>query len=343
MLCWLVAAFPSKAQEAPNPDQTDAGASEETDQPATPLPIERIGLLPDQTPQWLIDAVTREHPNTQPHRLMVAEHNYLALLQPSQKPNNRGLVVLLPDRGQHPDWPLQIRPLRNELSESGWTVLAMALPEPNPPAIPARPVPAPAPTTPETEAEADDGDQEPAAEETEVSAPDAEQPQSPAPAPAQPPTDPEPAPEPAIPAETIVDQLTLQAFTLVEEPLRRNIVLVGVGDGGYWAARWAEQLAAEINSEDEETPRITLKLVLIEARNQLPSQAQTLPSFLQAPMPVLDLIPERTQNQPQQRRLAAQKAGYGGYFRQQHYHPPTAASDQADRRLVNRVKGFIRR
>ena len=52
----------------------------------------------------------------------------LALQRPSHKAQQHGAVLILPEMGQHADWPSVIRPLRSQLPESGWYTLSLSLP-----------------------------------------------------------------------------------------------------------------------------------------------------------------------------------------------------------------------
>lgn len=321
----------SPALAAEEPSNEAASTPEDATDPAgqadkTPS-IERVGLLPDPTPGWLRQTIERAHPSTQVHQLQAAEQSYLALLQASQQPTSQGLVVLLPNRGQHPDWPQIVRPLRHQLTEHGWTVLALEFPEALPPPHPPRPIETPKPDAKTTE------DGEPGESTTstaQVTAPKAPDPASslPPPTTAAAPTTPLTPPEPRVPVDAIIDDLSRQALSLVSDSAANQWVFVGVGDGAYWATRWVLSLLAD-------TDKPEIKLILLEARNRLPGQSQSLPDFLLTPIPVLDLSADPNASEARLRRLSAQKAGFTRY-RQQRL--PAGESDQ---RLWNRVRGFL--
>jgi len=304
----------------------DSANNSGEDAPVAGVTIERIGLLPDQSPSWLVTAIEREQPRTLPQRLTVDNREYLALLQPSQGASSKGLVVLLPDRAQHPDWPQIIRPLRNGLAEAGWTTLAMTFPVPRPTPPPARPVTEPTPTaaednsaTPEATPK-EPGDSADAA----TTAPDQPEPAAPDTA--------EPTAGPPMPLLAMIDELTKQALALVNSDENERLILVGVGDGGYWAARWAADLMA--------TKEIIVpKLVLINPRNQLPGESLRIRDFLNDPIPVLDLSENRNSAEAKDRKLAAQQAGFKRYQQQQ-----LPLGDEAvEQRLINRINGFAQR
>lgn len=312
------------AQEEAEVAEQPPAADEETPQPA-PAAIERVGLLPDLTPNWLISAIEREYPNTQAHRLRAADQEFLALLHASQRPASEGLVILLPDRGQHPDWPRRVRPLRHQLTELGWTVLAMNFPAPVPPPPQARPM-LPEPPQPEPKPDTEDDSAPPA----QVSAPAEPKPAAAPATPTAPNLAPEPAEpaEPAVPITDIIDDLNQQAMALVNGTQNNQLVFIGIGDGGYWATRWARDLL-------EGSSTVTPKLILLEARNRLPGEEQTLPDFLIRPIAVLDLSANRSDKPAKQRRQAAQKAGFDQYRQQQ------LPQGDSERRLWNRIRGFI--
>lgn len=52
----------------------------------------------------------------------------LGLQQEPRTPDAQGAVLILPDKGQHADWPGLARQLRSELPDSGWYTLAVSLP-----------------------------------------------------------------------------------------------------------------------------------------------------------------------------------------------------------------------
>ncbi len=53
---------------------------------------------------------------------------YLAIRMPAQTPQTQGAVILAHDRGEHPDWPAVIRPLRTALPAHGWETLSLQMP-----------------------------------------------------------------------------------------------------------------------------------------------------------------------------------------------------------------------
>jgi hypothetical protein len=60
--------------------------------------------------------------------LKAGDGDFLAIDTGSRTAETRGAVVLLHDRGAHPDWPDVIHPLRVGLPDAGWRTLAIQLP-----------------------------------------------------------------------------------------------------------------------------------------------------------------------------------------------------------------------
>lgn len=62
----------------------------------------------------------------------------LALVQKPRTPQAQGAVLIVPDHGQHPDWPALVSPLRRNLPDHGWYTLSLAMPHPSSGIIPER-------------------------------------------------------------------------------------------------------------------------------------------------------------------------------------------------------------
>lgn len=60
------------------------------------------------------------------------EERFPAILAEAAAPEARGLVILLHAEGEQPEWPVEIHSLRRDLSNHGWTTLALAMPKPPP-------------------------------------------------------------------------------------------------------------------------------------------------------------------------------------------------------------------
>lgn len=62
----------------------------------------------------------------------------LALAQKHRTPEAQGAVLIVPDQGQHPDWPNLVSPLRHSLPDFGWYTLSIAMPNPASGTVPSR-------------------------------------------------------------------------------------------------------------------------------------------------------------------------------------------------------------
>ena len=60
------------------------------------------------------------------------EQRFPAILAEAAVPKARGLVILLHAEGEHPEWPQVIHTLRRDLTDHGWTTLALELSAPPP-------------------------------------------------------------------------------------------------------------------------------------------------------------------------------------------------------------------
>lgn len=62
----------------------------------------------------------------------------LALAQKHRTAQAQGAVLIVPDQGQHPDWPALVSPLRQSLPDHGWYTLSISMPNPSPGMVPER-------------------------------------------------------------------------------------------------------------------------------------------------------------------------------------------------------------
>lgn len=233
------------AEDAPAPSQA----------PIEATPIERPPV-PSRSDSIAADLV-RQVPAAEFVSLKEGEHDFAALWRPANVGEPKGVIILLPGEGESADWPRGIGPLRRGLPDHGWHTLSLSLPD------------APGQVQPNTNA---DESAELPVEEAEATAeqpadvpPPSEAgylPEEASAAPGEPgESDPEAqAPndaEPPLPmhAERIAERIEAAlAFARSKQP--SSIVLLGQGTGGYWAARYLQQLA----------PSDVSRLVMIQPR-----------------------------------------------------------------------------
>ena len=169
-------------------------------------------------------ALQEQLPPGEQLQLKAGEESFLALWQPANASKAQGVVILLPGAGETADWPRVIGPLRNKLPNTGWHSLSLTLPDP----------------LPADEQSTGDNPTTPASTSANSEA-----------------NNPDESPERH--AERILARLQA-AIAFARQQNTDNIVLLGHGTGGYWAARYL--------SEHKDTPIKNLLLVAVE----LPAQ-----------------------------------------------------------------------
>ena len=294
--------------------------------------VTRVGIIDGQVDQRLEANLIATDPLTESVWLETDQNRYLALSKPALKPRPQGLVILFPDRNQHPDWPETIRPLRNGLAEKGWHTWSIRLPYAPKPKPPARPIPqASEPesddqTMVKQEQDGESMQDEIDNESTQIAASQ----EQPANAMQDKKADmamADTAPKPIAEQIEALRQSLLQRIGTVPN---NRLVLIGVGEGAFWASQWAQRLAGENG--------IDIALVMINARNQVTGSDMYITQFLSTPLPVLDIYASDNNHDARLRQSAGEMAGFTRYIQQDLPLRTLAAS-----RLVNRVHGFARR
>lgn len=315
-----------------------ATGSNAAEEPVTPVPtpaaapIERPKLL--SRSEAMAADLKRQLPASEIVSLQAGEKEFVALWRPANVGVPKGLVILLPGDGESADWPRGIGPLRRGLPDHGWHTLSLSLPDtpqitpagtlhaPVEPAEPLKEQPEPAP---------DVTDEEDAPNEAGYL------PEETATAPNEPPLDEAEAPDLPEPTElSHADQIAERldaALTFARTKQPRKIVLLGQGTGGYWAARYLEQL----------TPDDVAHLLLIQ-----PHQPERLDETLAQLVPALKLATgdfyykDNTGNlsAARERLNASRRIKHPAY--QQVGLQPLAGNRQAEQeQLVRRVRGWL--
>lgn len=217
------------------------------DEPATtepapaPVPAERPEL-PSRSDTMAADLL-RQLPNSEFVSLKAGTKDFVALWRPANAGDPKGVIILLPGEGETADWPHGIGPLRRGLPDYGWHTLSISLPD-SPSLIPLADPKEP------TEPPAEPAEAEPQQPADETAPSEAGYlPEETAAPPEQSPADDaavdeptEPPPAEASQAEQIAERIEAAlAFARSKQPAA--IVLLGQGTGGYWAARYLQQLA----------------------------------------------------------------------------------------------------
>lgn len=205
-----------------------------------PAPIERAPL-PSRSETMAADLL-RQLPDAEFVSLKAGSADFVALWRPANVGAPKGVIILLPGEGESADWPRGIGPLRRGLPDHGWHTLSLSLPDsPTPIPIAAPEDPAEPPVE-----QAETDAQQPAEDEppSEAGYLPEETAATPDEAPIDAETD-EPA-ESAVAQPNQAEQIDERieaalAFARSKQPAA--IVLLGQGTGGYWAARYLQQLA----------------------------------------------------------------------------------------------------
>lgn len=230
-LC-LTLALPLHAEEDP-PATPDAPASEGAAEGAAPAEEPRQPL--EERIEDNAAGLERQLPKDEQQTLQAGEEKFLALWKPANAPESKGVVILVPGADESSDWPQAIKPLRLKLPDVQWSTLSLSLPDSKAAPLPEAVLPrAPEPVTVDTAAApAEDAAADPATEGATTGAPAETAPPAATPAP------------PAVdPAERIFARIQA-GIAFAEQQDAKNIVLLGHGDGAYWAALYLKERKPE--------------------------------------------------------------------------------------------------
>lgn len=239
----LALGHPALAEEAPatTPPAAEetAPASDAATPPADAPAAERAPL--EERSVEAASALERQLPQDEQQQLKAGDENFLALWKPANVGEPTGVVILLPASGESADWPQAIGPLRSKLPDAGWSSLSLTLPD-LPQLAPAVAAVTVDTATPPSDASAP-ADAAPDSQETTDSA-NTDAATDPAATPADADSNVS-APTPAVdPAPRIFARIQA-AIVFAEQQQAKAVVLLGHGDGAYWAARFiAEQKPA---------------------------------------------------------------------------------------------------
>ncbi|WP_417776265.1 alpha/beta hydrolase family protein [Stutzerimonas xanthomarina] len=330
----LLAATVAAALIAIPASAADEPATPETPAPPTPTPAERPPL-PSRSDAMSADLL-RQLPAKEFVSLTAGTDEFAALWRPANVGEPRGVIILLPGEGESADWPLGIGPLRRGLPDHGWHTLSMSLPDLSGPVYPAvgnvaEDAAEPLAEEAETGAEqlADDSapseagylpeetaavPSEPAIDDTETEEPD------------------EPPAAKVDQAEQIAERIEAAlAFARSKQP--STIVLVGQGTGGYWAARYLQQVA----------PSDVRHLAMIQ-----PRQPEGQNERLEQLVPALKLATGdffykggRADLSAAHERLNASRRIQHPAYRQVELPPPTGDRHVDQEQLVRRIRGWL--
>ena len=357
-LLWAPVAMSQDQQDTPTDSTNTEAESAGEEQPATPTPrATRFPIDLEKNKQTLFK---QELDKDALVELEAGETTFAALWEFSKSANQFGAILILHGEGQTPDWPNSIDILRNSLTDFGWSTLSISLPDPLPPEIPARSTPTPTPIpSPEDQENGATGDNqaEDAQQDMTKEAPKEAYAEDIAEQVNQAVEDtlnqaaqtlPTPSPEEI---EKDAQMRIKAAIAYLHQKGQFNIVIVGEGLGAARAAKYVDSVLGSnvvtgVNSKTKKTvnQRSIRAMVLIQAKNQVPSETKTLPDFFNfVELPILDIYSTLhfgSDTESSQRHDQARKN------RLTHYYPyalktySSKAFDQ-ENQLTRRIRGFL--
>jgi hypothetical protein len=224
-----------------------------TDAAAEPA-VERAPLLPRSQEDAL--ALEGRLPVADQQQLQAGDDSFLALWKPANTEDPKGAVIIIPGADQSADAPDVVGPLRRKFPDIGWSSLSLTMPDQladysqarEAEAAPADAGATEKPKEAQKDAAASEADKAAAAEK-EAAAETARAAAAEERAKAQ--------------AERIFARIE-SAITFAQQNKARSIVLLGHGDGAYWAARYLSERPAPL----------VQKFVMVAARE--PADAKPL-------------------------------------------------------------------
>ena len=333
-----------------------------------PPPIPALSVRREQQQNTLLQKWYGE----QTVSLKTSAGDFVGIWQEDTSGNPVGALLMLHDASQMPDWPAQLQPLRQYLSQHGWATLSISLPEPVPRALPPRPepvkLPAPAPAE---GAEAKNPDGTPAEASKQPEAKEKE-PKDPAEKPADkdgqppeskvvyndangkmgdgnlPPAQP-PKPEvlPAPPAEPLAQERISAGLALLKEKQQYNNSLLGVGLGAARAAYFLVQHQGDPAQQAPGGAPLTppfQALLMINPHMNITGLADfnLTQAFSNPKLPVLDISYRdhpAAPNAASIRKSAARKNNLAAF--EQHLVQEPQGSDLGEEQVNRIVRGFL--
>lgn len=299
-----LAAEAATTASSPTPAPTTVTAEAQAAAANAVLPTQSAVKLPQ-------DLLSRLDARTQVIDLGSGDSAFQALFIAAQGKQQQGALIVLSDRGQHPDWPGPMKTLRQGLPAHGWATLAMALPSPT--ALPqavdtAIPVSSPSPAS------------------NNAAAVNATSTTTPAPAVSQ-----------ALAEKNQILSQTQARLTAGLDYLKQqghsNTVVLALGDGAQFAA-----LALKNQSEGVASAFIALApwSLLKDDQTEI---AQT---FTDLPMAVLEVLPSQwPEPRQQERKLLAEKKQHRQYT--QLRLQDSALDLNHSQQLQTRIRGWLTR
>ncbi|WP_043308158.1 alpha/beta hydrolase family protein [Pseudomonas sp. ML96] len=312
-LCLILTPLAWAEEQAPAADKPASGEAA----PAEQAPRQAL----EERSQDSAAGLERQLPKDEQQMLQAGEEKFLALWKPANVPEAKGLVILVPGADESADWPQAIKPLRLKLPDVEWSTLSISLPDSKAAPLPEAVLPrAPEPVTV-------DAAKEPAADPASAGATTGAPGETPAAS--EPAT---PAVPPVDPAERIFARIQA-GIAFAEQQDAKNIVLLGHGDGAYWAALYLK----------ERKPEAIKQLVAVAPQlppGQTPPLEELIPGLKLATGDFFykDLAADR--GNAVRRKQASKRLGHDGYTQIALKALP-GNLDAEQEQLFRRVRGWL--
>lgn len=305
----------------------------------------RVRPYPDaERHQSLIEYLQQHQRQQEVMTLVAGEASFYGLFLRERSGNPQGGILILHDLEQHGHWPTLVAPLREGLTEHGWTTLAIELPTAPEQPLPARSnsavtTPPPASTsTPATNTDPNENDTteaQPSEATNLVPTTDTTDTTGTTPA--------TPAIQNAIASDdkAIVNQYDQDIQARIEAGLsflnsrgQLNLAIIAVGDSAIWAAKHIQS-----RQRDNDNAR-GIALLMINAR-EFPGSPLRLTQVLETlDVPILDLITgDSTQSdwQINDRKGAMKRKHLMGYQQIQQ-----SSASIRDTSINRRIRGWLK-
>ncbi len=263
------------------------------------------------------------------------DDEFAVLWQNARGGRTLGAVLFVHGAGQTPDWPGTIDLLRTTLPDFGWATLSVSMPDPLPSEIPGRTTPIPI--------SKEELENQPETKQVETK----DKPEAATPTPKSTP----------MPIKTPRPDIESQAFLRIDTAVKYlhqkgqfNVIIAGEGLGAARISKFVDKKLGNTLKKDvgkvvdSVNTRMVRTMILINARNQIPGETETLPNFLNyLSLPILDIYTHShylDQYEPKDRMARAKKNQLENYVQ-----IPMRASDAAafnkETLLIRRIRGFL--
>lgn len=344
LITYLFLTSPVYAEEAQNETVQPASSG------AAPSMSEKPRTEPNPNIARISDLLKIQDPITEVLHLDTGKDNekLLAFYRSEGSGIKQGGIILFPDTETHTDWPDGLSELRKGLSDFGWYTLSIYLPSEKRPEIPERTLPVLSsikPQAPASEAESTEtgeGAEEPQTENTATEAPTSTEN-----------TETQSSDNSDTSSEQTNDET--KADEKYEEQIYRlgttaynhlnseagvdRLIILGVGTGAVWAAKYVEKFQAEQD----------LRLVMIDARQPISTDAPDLLEILpNLAVTIIDLhhSPQFNSRDAAAQEFPGQRLRLARHKRMNAYHQSRLPAQpvnwkSSNTRLLKHTRGLI--